>query len=192
MDTLHIGRIIKEPQLQDAVHIAIAPVVAYHTLDPGEHVGLTELGEADSYHKNPIGVVDPFLTTTVRKGEKFWLFLYPGSITSLKHFWTHPAFEKKTEVVPVAPIQVTVKEPPVLDAYTIAWRAVESIADNYGLDATELLEAADSFVQYNEYFSQGGRFEGEYLTDDFWPHYEVIRNVVVPNSKQHSFFTCSC
>lgn len=190
MDTLHIGQIIKEPQLQDAIHIAIAPVVAYRTLRPGEHVSLTDDGKADIFGKL-IGIVDPFLGVDVYPGEKFWLFLYPGSITSLKHFWTHPAFEKKTEVVPVAPIQVTIKEP-TLTSELQALRAVESIADDYGLDAEELLNAADNYIQHNEYFSQGGRFEGEYLTDGFWPHYEVIRNVKVPANKRYSFFSCSC
>jgi len=191
MDTLHIGSIITTPQLQDAIHIAVAPVVAYRTLRPGEHVALTDDGEADIFGKC-IGIVDPFLTTAVKKGEKFWLFLYPGSITSLKHFWTHPAFEKKPEAIPVAPIPVTVKSPLVSDAFTRAMRAVTAIANGLDLDAEELLEAADDYVKYGNYFSQGGKFEGVYLTDEFWPHYEVIRNVVIPDDERNSFFSCSC
>jgi len=189
MDTLHIGSVITTPQLQDAIHIAVAPVVACRTLRPGEHVGLNEEGKADIFCDS-IGIVDPFLIQAVKPGEKFWLFLYPGSITSLKHFWTHPAFEKKPE----APIQITVKapEPEKEDEYTIAMKAVSIIADSHGLDVDELLEAADVFLSHGEYLCHGGRFEGEYLTDDFWPHYEVIRKLVVPDKKRHSFFSCSC
>lgn len=190
MDTLHIGSIITTPQLQDAIHVAIAPVVAYRTLRPGEHVALTDEGEADIFGKS-IGIVDPFLTSPVKKGEKFWLFLYPGSITSLKHFWTHPSFENKPEAVPVVPSPVTVKTP-ILDPFTKAMRAVTAIADDHDLDAEELLEAADEYIKYGNHFSQGGKFEGEYLTEAFWPHYEVIRNVAVPDSKRNSFFSCSC
>ena len=39
-DTLKIGQIIKEPQTKDAVHMAIAPVIAGECLSPGAHVGM--------------------------------------------------------------------------------------------------------------------------------------------------------
>jgi hypothetical protein len=27
----------------------------------------------------------------VKEGEEFWMFLPPGSVTGLRHEWTHPA-----------------------------------------------------------------------------------------------------
>lgn len=105
MDTLKIGQIIKEPQSRDAVHMAIVPVKAGQLLSPGNHVGLID-GYAVPLHTSLgtkrrslklIGVVDPFLTNVVGKGDKFWLFLYPGSITSLRHAWTHPEFADDLE-----------------------------------------------------------------------------------------------
>lgn len=79
---------------RDAVHIAVAPMTAAVKLRPGEHVGFAK---PDSFEfaaagDEPIGIVDPFLTADVEPGQRFWLFLYPGSITGLRHVWTHPAF----------------------------------------------------------------------------------------------------
>lgn len=87
---------------RDAVHIAVAPVVAGHDLYPSFHVGLDKDGiawEADISDVTPIGVVDPFRKTVVLKGETFWLFLYPDTITNLRHVWSHPAFKAKVPTI---------------------------------------------------------------------------------------------
>lgn len=81
---------------RDAVHIAIAPVTAAVELEPGQHVGLLEgskefAGPSDK----PLGVVDPFLKEPIQPNQRFWLFLYPETITGLRHVWTHPAFAPK-------------------------------------------------------------------------------------------------
>jgi hypothetical protein len=84
---LQLGKIIKAstPAKRDAIHIAVAPVVAAAPLYPGTHVGLNEIGEATTKTGNKyIGVVDPFLGNPVKTGERFWLYLYPNTITSLR------------------------------------------------------------------------------------------------------------
>ncbi len=86
-----LGMILIGQHERDAVHVAIAPVLADTDLQPGAHVGLTRIGTAKCM-KDTIGVVDPFLTRMVKWGEQFFLFLYPSTITSLRHDWTHPAF----------------------------------------------------------------------------------------------------
>src|ERR1700742_704055 len=101
MENLEIGKIHKEEQHRDAVHMAIAPAVAGEMLPAGKHISLVD-GKAFG-SGTPIGIVDPFLMDVVRKGQKFWIFLYPGSITSLRHEWTHPAFQDNPVAEP-API----------------------------------------------------------------------------------------
>lgn len=92
--SLGIGQLITTEQHRDAIHYAIAPVVCGpFDLFPGQHVRLDEDGLAILAADSAIGIVDPFLTVRVFAGQTFWLFLYPGSITSLRHDWTHPAFE---------------------------------------------------------------------------------------------------
>ena len=87
-----LGKLIEDPvAARDAIHIAIAPVTASEDLTAGQDVGFVNCGEVGP-SPNPIGIVDPFLKTSVGRGERFYLFLYPKSITSLRHVWTHPAF----------------------------------------------------------------------------------------------------
>ncbi len=95
---LGLGRIITTPQQRDAIHIAVAPVVAARIMKPGEHVGLNAEGLA-IYSTEPIGLVDPFLKSPVAAGDKFWLFLYPGTITGLRHEWAHPAFGPEEKAI---------------------------------------------------------------------------------------------
>jgi hypothetical protein len=90
----NLGQLCGDDARRDAIHIAVAPLVAGVILEPGQHVGLFHDGTA-SPMKPHIGVVDPFLKEPVPAGESFWVMLYPGTITGLRHVWTHPAFKPR-------------------------------------------------------------------------------------------------
>jgi hypothetical protein len=99
MEDLKLGQIITGDQFRDAIHIAVAPVVAAYNLSPATHIGLDSEGKA-SVNAKKIGVVDPFLKNDVTEGQRFWMFLYPNTVTSLRHHWTHPAFTAQEGVDP--------------------------------------------------------------------------------------------
>ena len=73
-----LGRLITDgDRRRDAIHVAVAPVEAAATLQPGEHVGLIESDNRELVGpcKENIGIVDPFLVSEVHPGQRFWLFL---------------------------------------------------------------------------------------------------------------------
>ena len=90
MTELKFGHLIDadEPVQRDAVHVAVAPVVAAETLAPGTrvgfaHVGNTELVTSRVPVHHTIGVIDPFLCNSVQPGQRCWLFVFPNTITVL-------------------------------------------------------------------------------------------------------------
>jgi hypothetical protein len=178
MSDLKLGQLVIGEQHRDAIHIAVAPVVAGESLEPGAHVGLLPNGAAVCGY-NAIGVVDPFLKQNVRKGQTFWLFLYPNTIKGLRHEWTHPAFEQ----VPTSASQAMSPSEEWLRAFALT-------CDGIGYD--ELMQAAERYLRTGAHFSQGGRFEGMYVPEEFWDHYEKATNTSVEGDQRGSFFTCSC
>ena len=90
----NLGYLCDEDAKRDAVHIAVAPVIAGQELAPGNHVGLVD-GKASMETNDFIGIIDPFLTSDVEEGQRCWLYLYPNTVQSLRHVWTHRSFKAK-------------------------------------------------------------------------------------------------
>lgn len=173
---LGLGQIIETEQQRDAIHIAVAPVIAGEKLSPGDHVGFLPDGRVGEAAAEKIGAVDPFLKKTVKAGERLWLFLYPGTISGLRHEWTHPAFKTPSYRLDGPPSEQWLRD----------------YADKMGVDYDDLIQHARDYLDHSAYWIEGGRFEGEGVPDAFWTHFEVVTGRAVEESQRRSFFSCSC
>src|SRR5579862_999478 len=173
-----LGTIIGDQEKRDAIHLAVEPAVAAHQLRPGDDVGFVEggVGSCD----NPVGIVDPFLKGLVRKGQRFWLVVYPRQITSLRHVWTHPSFPEEVSggISPLSSSEKWLRD------------YAASIPEHYDT----LMEHAKYWVESEgtDYWCEGGRFEGMSVPDEFRLHYETVTGTPVAPEVRGSFFTCSC
>lgn len=172
-----IGKLIDQERGKDAIHVAVAPVEAAYPLIVGSHVCILPDGKA-GYGTGSIGIVDPFLMVAPKAGDLFYLFLYPGSITSLRHEWVHPAFERKPE--PEAPKNASRQ-----------W--IEGFADRIGTSYEYLMKGADAYVADGSYLNMGSNETyGDYYHEmpTFWNHYSALTGKVV--NETGSFFSCAC
>jgi hypothetical protein len=177
MSDLALGQLITDQQQRDAIHIAVAPVIAAEAMEPGQHIQLDADGKACS-GKKPIGIVDPFLKKDVMPGEHFWLFMYPKTVTNLRHEWSHPAFVKKDDAAKMEAIK---------------W--MEDAASQLEITYDELIRAAMAFQKTGEYLGVGFDTPELFHTDGgmekFWTYYEIITGEKAIN-KSDGFVSCAC
>lgn len=185
-DDLGFGRLIgpDEQRVRDAIHIAAAPVVGSEKLHPGQHIGFVKDDErtVGSGAQKLIGIVDPYLIGPVFPGQRFWMFVYPRTITGLSHRWDHPAFAGTVEPAP--------------DSHSNRKSAAElwigDFAARVGLSYDVIMDGARRYINTGDYLCFGGLLEGEYVPDEFWEHYINVTGNFVPEKDRGSFFTCSC
>lgn len=177
-----LGTIIEDGG-RDAIHLAVEPVIAGETLNPGQDIGIVD-GKA--FHSGAklnkwVGIVDPFIKRRIEPGEKFWLVVYPRQITSLRHVWSHPDFP---EAEPKAP---NIDDPVEISKAWIVTFAAE-------IDQTyhRLMRAADDWFYHNEYTYDNTEAYKDHWDKfpEFWDHYKIVTGRE-PTEKD-SFFTCSC
>lgn len=175
MSDVTLGQIINGFAARDAIHIAIAPMIAAEDLSPGEHVGLvTDDREKAIRAAEPIGIVDPFIKDKVRCGERFYLFLYPNTITALRHEWTHPAFAGTG-----GPAETSK-----------AWIADFALR-HLGISGERMMQAADAMVLCDDYTRDDTETYKGVSFDEFWKHYEIVTGRKPPEYGGAPF-TCSC
>jgi hypothetical protein len=177
-----LGTYLSGNETRDAIHLAVVPITAVEKVFPGQHLAAdgTPRGEL-------VGIVDPFLPGPVQVGQRFWLTLYPRTITSLRHAWTHPAFP---DTAAAAPASVSDK------AASEAWlRAFISSSDcpSYEIVMAEASKVADGdnrawsdeYLHFNEYDAHGE------IPGEFWDHVEVVLGRKIQATRP-AYFSCSC
>lgn len=182
-----IGKILEQGQQRDAVHIAVAPAIAGEKLNPGNHVRIWE-GEAKAVRigdRNAVGIVDPYLKLPVQPGQRFYVHLYPGSITSLRHEWTHPAFPPEKPL-----LQMTMDDAAFLGEY----------AAHFDKTPEEMIEIARMHAAGDDDF---GRTTLPFDTPDeaysshadcrqFWEVFQRVTGIDPGERRGHSMFSCAC
>ena len=192
-----VGIILEGPAQRDAIHIAIAPVVAGEKLVPGAHVGFIKDGNTELVGvrtKETIGVVDPFYKGMISVGQRFYMFLYPQTITSLKHQWTHPAFKDEIPqyVKPKRAADVEASEKWLKNwlsnndapSYELVMKVVGGPTDG-SLEDDYYGGSIDS-----EYFNSYGQDAYGEIPDEFWDHIAVVTGKEPEYRPKR--FSCSC
>jgi len=178
LDTL--GSIIGPDEARDAIHLAVEPVEAGQTLLPGNHVKFNEMGEAIAAELGKgVGIVDPFLTGVIGKGERFWLVVYPRQISSLRHVWEHPDFPASDGMGPVAKSERWLRDYCLQNYDAPGFDVLVSSARRY-------IEDGDT----EQYLYIGGEDASGSIDPLVWDHlqnYLGIRSGAKPE-----YFSCAC
>lgn len=185
-----LGSIIDEREKRDAIHLAVAPVKAQEKLFPGQDVGV------DGTTHNPVGIVDPFLKSPVYPGQIFWLVIYPRQINSLRHVWSHPAFED--EIKELSPHVDSNLIDPIEESKK--WIDTYSASVGAGYSYEEVMQYADECVEssrkggFHDYLTGADEMQGESTSEKFWDHYEIVRGIKLKDEEKRkfNFFSCSC
>lgn len=185
MSNVPIGKLITDEQHRDAIHVAIAPVVAMEQLMPGDRINFWKVGNTTEVRasRTPIGIVDPFLEGRVETGQSFWMFLFPNTITSLRHEWTHPALEFSED-----PASIKVNA-----AVENSKEWIEQFAKMIGKSVPALMAAAKRYQDSGESTRDNSQAYGDVDYSSwaiFWVHFGVVTGTKVEHSD--NFFTCSC
>lgn len=183
-----IGTVLdKDAALQrDCIHVAILPVTCGEEyLGAGREVKLaygTTNVVIDAPHGKGIGIIDPFLRRAVRKGDRCWLFLRPGTVTGLRHDWICP------EVDGVRPAASEAE----------AW--LRRFADRWNMDYDEMVAAASapSEADGDNYVVAEGvdlHSAAELGGDEalFWYHLAALTGHEYDRTHRERFgWSCSC
>jgi hypothetical protein len=188
MDTVStIGKLHREELPRDAIHIAVVSVISDFNMNPGETASIDpDTGKVVPDHRKPCGIVDPFLKEHVYPGSRFWLFMNPGTITSLRHEWEHPALPILKKDVSTA-INVTKSQ------YDKASEWLRHETESMGVDYKSFVDSLRFAVEDPEGDSIWSGHEDYDPSGEFWNNVEIILGKKLNrNQTEKVSFHCSC
>jgi hypothetical protein len=191
---------VGEQNQRDAVHIAIVPIKAHARLRPGEAVGVTSDGKNSAFNNVEVGIVDPYLKKAVEKGQTFWLFLYQGSVNTLRHEWTHPAFPSHPMEQTVEPVFAGSEEEKKLSyaerekAMSEVWLRAYAMRVNHYYDPDEAYSVLVNDLKSGTlvYHGTDMHSRGELLNEaELKHHAEIVLGQTI-DFDGFEYFSCSC
>lgn len=187
---LGLGKLITTEQQRDAIHVAVAPVVAAEVLYPGQHVGFLPGGQVGGAGEH-IGIVDPYLKEFVNKGGSFWLFLYPQTVTGMRHEWSHPAFSGLDRLPTPEQVQSAVGND---KSESEKWlRAYAILMNTYDKDPDDAFNRLIDGLKSREIFAHGTDLHGLFDLDDSEDvRFHAERYLGTKIDWDNFQFSCSC
>jgi hypothetical protein len=175
---------------RDAVHVAVFSATSDENLSPCQPVGLVEHTGRDAKVRSAagesVGIVDPFLKGIAGAGSRFWVYLYPRTITGLAHQWTHPSFEDAA----------TSYARPTDRAASEAWlqefcRAADCPGYHAVMGKAEQIADGGGASWDDEYMHFDGMDAHGDIPPEFWDHVEVVLGRPIQGERA-KYFSCSC
>lgn len=178
MSDLKLGVLLDGSEQRDAAHVAVAPVIAAENLRPGDRIGFigpdtTE--EVSTHAKELIGVVDPFLKNMVATGERFWMLMYPQTVTVLRHAWAHPAFPDPVQTCVSCGDEVKRVVNRLSNQESIDW--LKQFAKETGYTYEDVLERGEKAISTGEatfYCNDYYDWKISPNPKEFWRHFQAV------------------
>ena len=187
-----LGKLLPDDVARDATHVAVVPMVAATEMEPGTHCGVVADGQAGLVSEDKtIGIVDPFLCENVKKGERFYLCLYPRSVTGLRHIYDHPALDKMPSSAPVRSHETSERwlrdyierYTGRHDGYPTYEDVLDKIKESDAWGNSQLFHTVEV-----EDEARQNRHDDESLPSEFWDHVETVLGRRIHNRATH--FAC--
>lgn len=174
-----IGKFLEGNHGRDAIHMAVFSARARVDLKRGQRISVD--GENAYPDENGPGIVDPFIPDHVKPGERFWMFLKPRVVTSLRHVWEHPAFDNE-----VAKIE---SKPEI--SFSEEWLRTWSSEADHPFSFEAMMDKLANDVEDKCIHTGSDECYGEF-SDELYEHLEIYLGKTIKKKDRAEYFSCAC